>query len=156
MVKVKKVTTNEAHEAKKVAKLVATELGFAKKLTKKPKGEREKTYGPFNPRNANGGASIEKEFSKGKTFKDNLHVLEQVQSSSNSLDSSEEEEKNPKYVNIMKKLIKTSKHRRSPRRPKDGQELLSLHRFDGPRTVGRYVQTFTSMLSLILMKEEYA
>jgi hypothetical protein len=46
MVKAKKATTNEAREAKKVAKLVATELGSTKKLTNKPKGEREKTSGP--------------------------------------------------------------------------------------------------------------
>jgi hypothetical protein len=38
---------------------------------------------------------------------------------------------------------------------KDGQKLLSLHQFDGLGTMGRYVQTFTSLLSLILMKEEY-
>jgi hypothetical protein len=48
MVKVKKATTNEAHKAKKVAKLVAAELGYAKKIPKKPKGKKEKTSGPPN------------------------------------------------------------------------------------------------------------
>jgi hypothetical protein len=38
---------------------------------------------------------------------------------------------------------------------KDGQKLLSLHQFDGPGVMGRNVQTFMSLLSLILMKEEY-
>ncbi len=42
MVKVEKAITNEAHKAKKVAKLVAAELGSTKKISKKPKGEREK------------------------------------------------------------------------------------------------------------------
>jgi hypothetical protein len=45
-------------------------------------------------------------------------VVEQVQSSSNSSDLSEEEEENSKYVNIIEQLIKTSKHRRIPKRPK--------------------------------------
>lgn len=133
MVKAEKATTNEAREAKKVAKLVATELGFAEKLTKKPKGEKEKTYGPFNPRSANAGASTEKEFSKGKAFKDNLHVVEQVRSSFEFLDSNEEEEENPKYVNIMKKLIKTSKHQRSPRRPKKFKWLMKLKGLKRPK-----------------------
>ncbi len=38
---------------------------------------------------------------------------------------------------------------------KDGQELLNLHQSDGPKRIGRYVQTFVLLLSLILMKEEY-
>jgi len=38
---------------------------------------------------------------------------------------------------------------------KDGQELLNLCQFDGPRGLGRYVQTFVLLLSLIPMKEEY-
>jgi hypothetical protein len=32
---------------------------------------------------------------------------------------------------------------------KDGQELLSLHQFNGLGAMGRYVQTFMSLLSLI-------
>jgi hypothetical protein len=56
MVKVKKANTNEVHEAKKVAKLVAVELGSAKKLPKKPKSKREKTSGPPNLGSADGGA----------------------------------------------------------------------------------------------------
>jgi hypothetical protein len=39
---------------------------------------------------------------------------------------------------------------------KYGQELLSLHQSNGPGGMGRYVQTFTSLLSFILMQEEYA
>jgi len=31
-----------------------------------PKGKREDTYGPFNSRSAEGGASTKKEFPKGK------------------------------------------------------------------------------------------
>ncbi len=38
---------------------------------------------------------------------------------------------------------------------KDGQELLNLHQFNGLGAMGRYVQTFTSLLNLILMKKEY-
>jgi hypothetical protein len=38
---------------------------------------------------------------------------------------------------------------------KDGQELLSLRQSDGLGAMGRYVQTFMSLLSLIPMKEEY-
>jgi hypothetical protein len=38
---------------------------------------------------------------------------------------------------------------------KDGRELLNLHQFNGLGAMGRYVQTFTSLLNLILMKEEY-
>jgi hypothetical protein len=72
MVKAKKATTNEARKAKKVAKLVATKLGFAKKLPKKLKGEREKTSKPLNLGSADGGASTKKESSKGTTSKDNL------------------------------------------------------------------------------------
>ncbi len=55
MVKVEKAITNEACKAKKVAKLVAIKLGSTKKLPKKPKGEKEKTYGPLNWRSAYGG-----------------------------------------------------------------------------------------------------
>jgi hypothetical protein len=39
---------------------------------------------------------------------------------------------------------------------KDGQELLSLHECNGLGAMGRYVQTFTSLLNFIMMKEEYA
>lgn len=39
---------------------------------------------------------------------------------------------------------------------KDGQELLSLRQSDGLRMMGKYVQTFASLLKFILMKEEYA
>jgi hypothetical protein len=38
---------------------------------------------------------------------------------------------------------------------KDGQKLLSLCQSVGLGAMGRYVQTFMSLLSLILMKEEY-
>jgi hypothetical protein len=56
MVKAKKTSTKEAHEAKKAAKLAIVELGSTKKLPKMPKGEREKTSWPFNPKSAKGGA----------------------------------------------------------------------------------------------------
>jgi hypothetical protein len=36
---------------------------------------------------------------------------------------------------------------------KDGQKLLSLCQFDGPQVMGRYVQTRTSLLSFILLKD---
>jgi hypothetical protein len=39
---------------------------------------------------------------------------------------------------------------------KYGQELFNLHQSNGPRVMGTYVQTFTSLLSLVLMKKEYA
>jgi len=77
-----------------------------------------KTFRLLNPGSVDGGLSTKKESSKGKASKDNLHVAEQAWSSSNFLDLDGEEEENPKYVNILKKLIKTSKHWRSPRRPK--------------------------------------
>jgi hypothetical protein len=35
---------------------------------------------------------------------------------------------------------------------KDGQELLSLHKFNGLGAMGRYVQTFASLLNFIPMK----
>jgi hypothetical protein len=38
---------------------------------------------------------------------------------------------------------------------KDRQELLNLLQSDKSKTMGRYVQTFASLLILILMKEEY-
>lgn len=39
---------------------------------------------------------------------------------------------------------------------KDGQELLRLHQSNGLGAMGRYVQTFASLLNLIPMKEKYA
>jgi hypothetical protein len=39
---------------------------------------------------------------------------------------------------------------------KDGQEFLSLRQSNGPRTMGRYVQTLAYLLNLIPMKKEYA
>jgi hypothetical protein len=38
---------------------------------------------------------------------------------------------------------------------KDGQKLLNLHQVDVPRSLMHYVQTFSTMLNLIPMKEEY-
>jgi hypothetical protein len=87
----------------------------------------------LNPRSANVGASTKNEFSKGKTSKDNLHVVERVRSSFDSLDLSEEEKEKPKYVNIMKKLIKTSKHWRSPRGPKKFKWLMKLKGLKRPK-----------------------
>jgi hypothetical protein len=110
VVKAKKATTKEAHEAKKLTKLAAmAELGFVKKLPKTPKGKREETSRCFNPESGEGRAYTKKESSKGEAFKDTVQVVEQFQSSFDSLESSEEEEKNPKVVNILKKPIKASK-----------------------------------------------
>jgi len=38
---------------------------------------------------------------------------------------------------------------------KNGQELLNLHQTNGLRKMGKYVQTFASLLNLVLMKVEY-
>jgi hypothetical protein len=92
VVKVKKATTKEAHEAKKLAKLVvAAKLGSAKKLPKTPKGKREETFGCFNLESGEGRAYTRKESSKRETFKDIVQVVEQFQSSSDSLELSEKE-----------------------------------------------------------------
>jgi hypothetical protein len=48
-------------------------------------------------------------------------MVEQVQSS-NASDSNEEEKENPKYVNISKKPIKTSKHAEEPNKAQKVQE----------------------------------
>jgi hypothetical protein len=77
VVKAEKAITKEACEAKKLAKQVTTaELGSTNKLSKTPKGEREETSGPFNPKSGGGGASVEKESSKGEASKDNVEVVE--------------------------------------------------------------------------------
>ncbi|CAM6018275.1 unnamed protein product [Sphagnum balticum] len=108
--KVEKAIAKEACKAKKLAKLVAmVELGFAKKLPKTPKGEKEKTFGPFNLGNGERWASIKKESSKGEASKDTIQVVEQVQSSFDSSYSNEEEEENLGHVNILKKPINVSK-----------------------------------------------
>jgi hypothetical protein len=39
---------------------------------------------------------------------------------------------------------------------KDGQKNLNLCQTNGSRTLGKYVQTFASLLKFIPMKEEYA
>jgi hypothetical protein len=110
MANVEKGHAKEAHKAKKLAKLTTTtKLGSTKKLPKTPKGEKEETFGPLNPRNGEGYALIEKESSKGEAPKDIVQVVEQVQSSFDSTNSKEDEEKNPKCVNIMKKPIKMSR-----------------------------------------------
>jgi hypothetical protein len=61
-VNTKKAATKEAHETKKIAKLVMVELGSTKKLPKTPKGKREETFGPLNPRSAEEGHQTKKEF----------------------------------------------------------------------------------------------
>jgi hypothetical protein len=113
VVKAKKAIAKEVRLAKQVT---TTELNFDKKLPKTPKGKREKTSRPFNPKNGEGGASTKKEASKGKASKDNIQVVEQLGSTSNFLKSNEEEEENPKVVNIPKKSIKTSKWMEKSRR----------------------------------------
>jgi hypothetical protein len=52
--------------------------GFAKKLPKMPKGEKEKAFGPFNSKNMDGGASTKNESSKWEASKDEIHLVEQV------------------------------------------------------------------------------
>jgi hypothetical protein len=96
VVKAEKATTKKAHKVKKLAKQVATvELGFTTKLSKTLKGEREETSRPLNPKSGEGGASTEKEYSKGEASKDNIQMVEQLRSTSDSSELSEEEEENP-------------------------------------------------------------
>ncbi len=106
VVKAEKAIAKEVRLAKQAT---TTELSSAKKLLKTPKGEREETSRPLNPKSGEGGASTKKEASKGKSSKDNIQVVEQFGSTSNSLKSNEEEKENPKVVNIPKKSIKASK-----------------------------------------------
>lgn len=101
VVKVKKAIAKETCKAKKLTKLATVaELGFAKKLSKTLKGEMKKASKPFNPESGEIGASTWKESWKREASKDNIQVVEQLWSSFDSLESSEEEEKNPKAVNI--------------------------------------------------------
>jgi hypothetical protein len=73
MAMVKREKAKEACKAKKLAKQMAMDkLGFAKKLPKTPKGEKEKTFKPLNPESGEGGASRKKESSKGEASKDNI------------------------------------------------------------------------------------
>jgi hypothetical protein len=59
--KAEKVATKEAHESKKLAKLVMmAKLGSTKKLPKMPKGKREETFGPFKSRSGERGALTKK------------------------------------------------------------------------------------------------
>ncbi len=72
-----------------------------------------------------GGASIENESSKQEASKDEVHLVEQVRSSSDSLDLSEEEEENPKHTNIPKKPIMnkwSEKQAKEAKRVKEAQE----------------------------------
>jgi len=70
---VKREKAKDACKAKKLANQMAmAKLGYAKKLPKTPKGEKEKTIKPFNPESGEGGASTKKESSKGEAFKDNI------------------------------------------------------------------------------------
>jgi hypothetical protein len=92
-----KATTKEVYLAKQVA---TTKLGSAKKLPKTPKGEREETFGPVNLESGEGGASTKKEASKEETSKDNIQVVEQLKSTSNSLKSNKEEKENMKEVKV--------------------------------------------------------
>jgi hypothetical protein len=73
VVKVEKAATREAHEAKKLAKLVVVgKLSSVNKLPKAPKGEREDTSRPFNLESGEKGPSTRKECSKGEASKDNV------------------------------------------------------------------------------------
>jgi hypothetical protein len=96
VVRAEKVAAKKAHKAKKLAKQVAAmELGFITKLSKTSKREREETSRPFNPKSKEEGASMEKESSKGEASKDNIQVVEQLGSTSDSSELNEEEEENP-------------------------------------------------------------
>lgn len=69
----------EVHEAKKLAKLAKmTKLGFTKKLPKMPKGNREKTFRPLDPKSEEIVASTRKESSKGEALKDTIQMVEQL------------------------------------------------------------------------------
>jgi hypothetical protein len=39
---------------------------------------------------------------------------------------------------------------------KDGQNVLNFNQGDGSEAIGKYVQTFESLLNLIQLKKEYA
>ncbi len=119
VVKAEKAIMKEVCLAKQTT---TTKLSFAKKLPKTPKGEKEKTSRPFNPKSGEGGASTKKEASKGKSSKDNIQVVEQFGSTSNSLKSNEEEKENLKVVNIPKKSIKASKWMEKSKRAQGAQE----------------------------------
>jgi hypothetical protein len=96
VVRVEEAVAKKAHKSKKLAKQVAiVELSFTTKLSKILKGEREETFRPLNPKSREGGASMEKESSKGEVSKDNIQVVEQLGSTSDSSELSEEEEENP-------------------------------------------------------------
>ncbi len=99
-----------------------TKLGFAKKLPKTPKGEREETFGPLNLESREGRASTEKEASKKKASKDNIQVVKQLRSASNFSKSNEMEEENLKVVNIPKKPIKVSKRMEKSKRAQEALE----------------------------------
>ncbi len=66
-----------------------------------------------------------KKLPKGEASKDNLHVMEQVWSFPNSLDSNEEGKEDPKRVNILEKSIlnnKLGKHVEEVKKAKEVQE----------------------------------
>ncbi len=96
VVKEEKPTATQVHKAKKMANFATTKM---------PKGKKEKAFGPFNSKNMDGTASTKKEFSKWEASKDEVHLVEQVWSSFDSLDSSEKEEENLEHANILKKPI---------------------------------------------------
>jgi len=124
VVRVEKATAKEVHKAKKLAKQATmAELSFAKKLSKTLKGEREETFKPFNPKSKEGGASIEKESSKGEASKDDIQVVEQLGFTSNFSESSKEDKENLEAVNILKKPIKVLKQMDESRRAQEALEV---------------------------------
>ncbi len=90
VVEEEKAIATQVHKAKKMANFATTKLGSAKKLPKMPKGEKEKAFGPFNSKNMDGGASTKNESSKWEASKDEIQLVKQVWSFSDSLDSSKE------------------------------------------------------------------
>ncbi|CAK9219542.1 unnamed protein product [Sphagnum troendelagicum] len=100
IVKVEKATANKVDEAKKLAEQMAVvEVSSTKKLSRTPKGEREKGFGPLNPESGEGRAFMEKDSSKGKpprAYKDNAQVVKELGSTFDSSKLNEEEEGNLK------------------------------------------------------------
>ncbi len=80
--KAEKAIAKKAHKAKKLTELVTmAKLGSTKKI---PKGEREEIFGPFNPKSGERRALTKKESSKGEVSKNNVQVVEQLGSTSDS------------------------------------------------------------------------
>jgi hypothetical protein len=78
----------------------------------------------LNLESGEGRAYTRKESSKGEIFKDIVQVVEQFQSSSNSLELSEKEKKTQKLLTFRKNQSRHPNERKEPKR---------LHRFKLPK-----------------------